>query len=239
MPSRASTTPASRVYRDKLGFSLRRHYVDQFHYQQIPTIPPGSRVVDLGGHKSTKRGDFDIRQFDLDVVCVNRSAEKGADVIADAADLPFAANTFDAALCSELLEHVPDPRRVIAEAHRVLKPGGVLLVCTPFLYHLHADPYDFGRYTDYFWQQTLAEAGFQQVDIKPQGRFWSVVVDMFREAAYQLDQQRQPRFKPIRLLIKQGMGIAKRCAVAWDQRPSHPVFHRFTTGFGIRAHKAA
>ena len=230
------------VFRDRLGFSLRRHYVDQFHFEHVPRLPRGCRIVDLGGHRSTKRGSFDIRRYDYEVVCVNLSTEKGADIVADVAELPFADRSFDVALCSELLEHVPDPRSVLAETYRVLKQDGQLLICVPFLYHIHADPYDYGRYTDHYWNRVLHEAGFAGVDIRPQGRFWSVLVDMIRETAYQLEKQKRPRARLVRSLLKRSVGVAKRKALRWDSQPAwqqHEVFRRFTTGFGIRAQKAA
>jgi SAM-dependent methyltransferase len=49
----------------------------------------------------------------------------------NAEKLPFRDGTFDAYCSFETLEHVPDPVRLLREAHRVLKPGGVLLLSTP------------------------------------------------------------------------------------------------------------
>jgi ubiquinone/menaquinone biosynthesis C-methylase UbiE len=46
----------------------------------------------------------------------------------DSARLPFASDTFDAITCSHSLHHYPNPKRVVAEMHRVLRPGGRLLI---------------------------------------------------------------------------------------------------------------
>ncbi|TRZ49950.1 class I SAM-dependent methyltransferase [bacterium] len=75
--------------------------------------------------------------------------------------MPFAENSFDAIICSELLEHVPSPASVLHEAYRTLRPGGTLFICVPFMYQIHGDPYDFGRYTDYYWSVTLGTIGYQ------------------------------------------------------------------------------
>lgn len=52
-------------------------------------------------------------------------------VTADAASLPFPDATFDLVLCSEVLEHVSDPGRLLEEARRVKKPNGLLVLSTP------------------------------------------------------------------------------------------------------------
>ena len=49
----------------------------------------------------------------------------------DAEQLPFEAGTFDRIVCSEVLEHVPDPDVVLAEIARVLKPGGIFVASVP------------------------------------------------------------------------------------------------------------
>lgn len=69
-------------------------------------------------------------------------------LIADAHRLPFAAGSFDGVLIQAVLEHVLEPRTVVDEIHRVLKPTGIVYAETPFMQHVHEGPYDFTRFTE-------------------------------------------------------------------------------------------
>lgn len=69
-----------------------------------------------------------------------------ADICGDAAALPLASESCDTVLATELLEHVTDPDRVVAEIARVLRPGGVAIVTVPFMFPIHEGT-DYYRYT--------------------------------------------------------------------------------------------
>lgn len=232
---RFSTQPPS----SRLDVSLRCHYVDEFHRQQFEEIPANARIADLGGHRDKKRGSFDIRSYQGEVICVNITPDHGADIIADAADIPCADASFDVVVCSELLEHVRSPVDVLQEALRILKPGGRLIACSPFLYHIHADPDDYGRYTDRYWQMVLEKLGFVDIQTESQGRFWSVLVDMIRHVTNRWDQSRRSRMKLLAAIVHRGLSWAKSTAVRWDSAPLPPdcAMAGFTTGFGITAAK--
>jgi SAM-dependent methyltransferase len=68
-------------------------------------------------------------------------------VFGDGQRLPIASNSIDTVLLLDVLEHLPRPDDCIAEAHRVLRSGGKLIIRVPFLYPLHDEPYDFQRWT--------------------------------------------------------------------------------------------
>lgn len=70
------------------------------------------------------------------------------DVVCDGHDLPFRDETFDGVVLQAVLEHVLDPPRVISEAHRVLRPGGLIYAESPFLAAVHEGPFDFLRWTE-------------------------------------------------------------------------------------------
>lgn len=221
----------------RLDYTLRRYYVDSFHAEQVSLLANGSRVLDLAGNKINKRGQFNIEYFDLRVVYANLSTTKRPDVQSDAAILPFSDEIFDVVICAELLEHVQYPPDVLYEAFRVLRKNGILLICVPFLYQIHGDPHDFGRYTDYYWLTHLGKIGFKNIEIKKQGLFWSVLTDMVRAWWHEMDKSGKLSFRKLALNL---MAHFKTSAVQWDAQPEtqdHPFFSSFTTGFGIRAQK--
>lgn len=221
-----------------LGYSLRRYFIDAYQSREVATWESGIRVLDIGGHKTQKRGRFDLSRFGFRVTCLNLTPDKRPDVLGDAALLPFVAGCFDAVVCAELLEHVYDPRRVVGEMARVLRPGGRVVITVPFLVQVHGDPDDYGRYTGSFWSRALVDQGFDDVQIERHGQFWSVQLDAMR--AWLTEMRRvHPRRRwwfPIvtRLLV---WGRAR--AIRREARETDPAstLRHFTTGFGITARK--
>jgi SAM-dependent methyltransferase len=67
--------------------------------------------------------------------------------VADAHQVPLADGTVDAVVVQAVLEHVLEPGAVVAEIHRVLRPGGLVYAETPFLQPVHGGAYDFTRFT--------------------------------------------------------------------------------------------
>lgn len=91
------------------------------------------------------------------------------DVFADAAQLPFVDASIDAVTCFEVLEHVPEPNRVLSEVARVLAPGGIAEFSMPFLYPVHDAPYDFQRWTEHGWRRSAEIAGLDVILIESVG----------------------------------------------------------------------
>jgi len=96
------------------------------------------------------------------------------DLFADAMKLPLANESFDAVLCTQVLEHVPEPLDLLQEARRVLRPGGHLVLTAPQYNGLHGEPQDFFRYTRYGLEHLGRKAGFEVRLIEPIGGFLSL-----------------------------------------------------------------
>jgi SAM-dependent methyltransferase len=232
-----------REYAVDTGFSLRRCYVDLFYAEEMKRLADASRVLDLGGvRKKSMPGRFDVASFSLDVVCLNILPSANPHVIATAEALPFGGETFDAVICSEVLEHTRDPRVVLAEASRVLKPGGRLLIAVPFLYQIHASPHDFGRYTDFFWLTVLENLGFVVERLEKQGLYWSVILDFVRLPIDRAASETRSTIlrKFLRAVLRWPLAWARVWAVRAEGRATmqqHPTFSNFTTGYGIVAYR--
>lgn len=82
---------------------------------------------------------------------------------------PFQPATFDLIVSTWVLEHLASPETFIQEAYRTLRPGGHLILGAPFLYHKHASPKDYYRFTDDCLRQLFSNHGFEVADIYPIG----------------------------------------------------------------------
>jgi 2-polyprenyl-3-methyl-5-hydroxy-6-metoxy-1,4-benzoquinol methylase len=80
------------------------------------------------------------------------------DVLATAYDIPLEAETFDTVLMTEVLEHLETPDAALAEAERLLRRGGKIILTTPFIWVLHEEPRDFFRYTPHGLRYLLENA---------------------------------------------------------------------------------
>jgi SAM-dependent methyltransferase len=94
------------------------------------------------------------------------------DVVSTAINLPFQTNSFDAILCTEVLEHLSEPEVAVQEMGRVIQPSGYLLITVPFSEQLHEEPYDYYRFTRYGITHLLEKNGFKVVRIHERGGTW-------------------------------------------------------------------
>jgi SAM-dependent methyltransferase len=90
-------------------------------------------------------------------------------VIESRGKLPFEDHYFESILCTQVLEHVEDPYHLLREAHRVLKPGGKMILTCPFIWELHERPHDYLRFSEYWLTKNLQETGFTIEVLERQG----------------------------------------------------------------------
>lgn len=125
----------------------------------------GGRILDIGcGHKPY-RGLFSCDEYlGLEIDSPKSRANPAVDKLYDGKTIPFADAYFDSVIATQVLEHVFEPAAWLREIHRVLKPGGRLLLTVPFVWDEHEPPYDYARYTSFGLAHLVKSAGFEIIE---------------------------------------------------------------------------
>jgi SAM-dependent methyltransferase len=114
-----------------------------------------------GDDKGLQTGEFDYRE--LDIVC-------------DITSIPEPDSSFDAIMCIEVLEHLPDPVLAISEFSRLLKPGGQLIMTAPFCSITHFSPYHFCTgFNKYWYEKHLTDSNFKITEMLPNGNYFEYI----------------------------------------------------------------
>jgi SAM-dependent methyltransferase len=148
---------------------------------------PGAQVLDVGAGDAPYRELFahaDYRTSDW--TASPHPGARSADVIGSAEALPLADAELDVVLCTQVLEHVPDPAGVLAELHRILRPGGRLYLSAPLVWELHELPHDYYRYTQPALEHLLGAAGFADVEVRPRTDSFTALAQLMTNVSWQL-----------------------------------------------------
>lgn len=96
--------------------------------------------------------------------------------------LPIKNNSFDIALMLQVMEYLQNPEKAIINIKNILKPGGFLIISSPFLYPLHDIPFDRTRLTETYLKNMIEESGLKIIKIEAQGNFiafWLQSLEVF------------------------------------------------------------
>ncbi|HMB89718.1 MAG TPA: class I SAM-dependent methyltransferase [Rhodothermales bacterium] len=129
----------------------------------------GGRVLDVGAKQAPYVEDIAATTYltlDIDKSC-------NPDLCCDLHDVEWTSEYFDTIIATEVLEHLYDPQQALREMHRLLKPGGICLLSTRFIYEYHADPNDYFRFTEDSLAYLLRD--FSRVEIYPHGNRWQAI----------------------------------------------------------------
>ena len=128
------------------------------------------RVLDAGcGRRPYAEFYSDYTGLEFDRA---RYADAPADVWGSGMELPFRDKAFATVFSSQVLEHVPEPWRMVAEMARVLEPGGHLILTAPHIWGLHEVPQDYFRFTCYGLEHLARRAGLQPIEVRAMAGYW-------------------------------------------------------------------
>ena len=94
------------------------------------------------------------------------------DAIGRLEELPFPNSSFDRLISIVVLEHTPEPARVLAEFQRVLSPGGTVHLVVPHMWEEHQRPHDYFRFTSSGIRYLMERAGLDVRKVEPVGGFF-------------------------------------------------------------------
>jgi len=151
------------------------------------------------------------------------------DFVCSLDDIPKSDNYYDAVLLTQVLEHVPDPERVLKEIHRILKPNGKLLLSVPLNGPLHGEPWHFFQFTHYGLNELAKKTGYKINEIeKVGGAFWFFgkhVQDLPRKIMKSVDPGRaRKRGQSVFFCLLASFSIlpfwiTSRIVLSWGMRP--------------------
>jgi len=104
-----------------------------------------------------------------------QSSEKRVDVLCPSTEIPLLDASYDTVFSTQVLEHVEDHGKMLAEAFRLLKADGTLILSAPMMWPHHEVPYDFFRFTRYGIEYLFHKAGFTDVHIQQNGGKWATI----------------------------------------------------------------
>ncbi len=160
--------------------------------QTLSKIPAGLKILDAGaGECKFKKYCSHLEYTSQDFAEYDGSGDVGLqmgtwdnsklDIVSDITNIPRDNESFDAVMCTEVLEHVPDPVAALTELHRLLKPGGYLLITAPFSSITHFAPYHFATgLSNYFYEHHLNKLGYKIIDLSKNGNYYEFMAQEVR-----------------------------------------------------------
>ncbi|MDH4185754.1 MAG: class I SAM-dependent methyltransferase, partial [Nitrospira sp.] len=219
------------------------HVRDAWVAQLAASLRPGSRVLDAGAGECRYRENFSHCRYQAQDsaqyagtgagVLAERWSYGRLDYVCDITEIPVEDQCFDAVLCTEVLEHVPQPIAALKELSRVLVKGGGLFLSAPLGSGLHQQPHHYyGGYTPHFYRRFLPECGLELRELKPIGGLMrNVAQETYRAGRVLTEQAPQELTTIARFLLTDWL---PKYIAAFDAKI--PV-EEFTVGYLVEAVK--
>lgn len=164
--------------------AMRRKWLEK----TLTSIPAGLRLLDAGaGELANKQYCTHLEYVSQDFCQYEGLGDskglqmgswdtKKIDIVSDIANIPESDQSFDVILCTEVLEHLPNPVNALQEFQRLLKTGGVLILTAPFCSLTHFAPYHYSSgFNHYFYEFHLEELGFKLDEVSNNGNYFEYI----------------------------------------------------------------
>lgn len=160
----------------------------------LKSLPAGTKLLDAGAGETPYKKWCTHLQYtaqDFNQYHGEASSDVGfqmpkwdhsrIDIVSDITAIPVPDGTFDAVLCTEVLEHVPDPVRAIQELARVVRPGGEIIITAPFNSLTHFAPYHFSTgFNRFFYEHHFGLLGFEITEMTANGHYVEYIAQELR-----------------------------------------------------------
>jgi SAM-dependent methyltransferase len=196
--------------RPSLGIKIRadaeEYGIQRFLKYASDHVKPSDLLLDAGAGECPHRRFFSHVRYQSCDIDDNRSHSHT--FLCDVQSIPQRDDSYDAVLCIQVLQFMPDPQKAINELYRILRPGGSLFLSAPQGWGVHSPPYHFFNFTCYGLERLFKTAGFEIVSIQPRGgMFWYLGKRIRKLPTYIYDQHR-----PGSLAASRRNGIWRRLA---------------------------
>ncbi|MGD0913593.1 MAG: class I SAM-dependent methyltransferase [Terracidiphilus sp.] len=177
-------------------FDTRIHEIrDEWVEKQLAKLPAGIDILDAGCGEQKYRAacphlhyftqDFAQYTGGHDGIAYSCETWKYGELnyTCDITAIPAPDGSFDAILCTEVFEHVPDPLTAMREFTRLLRPAGTLIITVPFCAPEHQKPYFFyAGLSDEWFERACKEHKLELVELTHEGNVWWYLSQELRRA---------------------------------------------------------
>lgn len=164
-------------------------------------LPSGLKIIDVGAGECQYKKHCDHLEYVSQDF--NQYTGKGdgkglqtgiwdvsrIDIVSDILNIPVEDESYDVVLCTEVLEHVPDPISALKEMTRILRKGGTLIVTAPFCSLTHFAPYHYcDGFNKYFYEFHLSSLHYEVLEISSNGNYFKYFSQELQRLPYMVKQ---------------------------------------------------
>ncbi len=167
----------------------------------LKQVPAGLRILDAGAGEQQFRHlcshlDYvsqDFAQYngegDSRGLQMGKWDQTKLDIVSDISTIPESNNSFDAIMCIEVFEHLPNPIEALKEFARLLRAKGQLIITAPFCSLTHFAPYHYSSgFNSYYYEKYLKDFGFEIVEITANGNYFEYLAQELRRVPHIADK---------------------------------------------------